>query len=93
MPLCVYIWVCLAIYMPLLVLFPILFSLDLWQRLLEIVQSSKMGKCLVSNNIRKLRFYYDEMTEKQLAEKVGVTRQTNPYDFKHRIKSNKGGDL
>ena len=35
-----------------------------------------MGKCLVSNNIRKLRFYNDEMTQKELADKVGVTRQT-----------------
>ena len=35
-----------------------------------------MGKCLVSNNIRKLRFNHDEMTQQQLAEKVGVTRQT-----------------
>jgi putative transcriptional regulator len=35
-----------------------------------------MGKSRVSNNIRKLRFYHDEMTQKELAEKVGVTRQT-----------------
>lgn len=35
-----------------------------------------MGKSRVSNNIRKLRFYHDEMTQEQLAEKVGVTRQT-----------------
>lgn len=35
-----------------------------------------MGKSLVSNNIRKLRFYHDEMTQKELADKVGVTRQT-----------------
>lgn len=35
-----------------------------------------MSKCLVSNNIRKLRFYHGEMTQKELAEKVGVTRQT-----------------
>ena len=35
-----------------------------------------MSKCLVSNNVRKLRFYNDEMTQKELAEKVGVTRQT-----------------
>jgi len=35
-----------------------------------------MGKCLVTNNIRKLRFYHDEMTQKELADKVGVTRQT-----------------
>jgi putative transcriptional regulator len=30
----------------------------------------------VQNNIRKLRFYNGEMTQEQLAEKVGVTRQT-----------------
>jgi putative transcriptional regulator len=35
-----------------------------------------MGKSKISNNIRKLRFFHDEMTQKQLAEKVGVTRQT-----------------
>ncbi len=35
-----------------------------------------MRKPVISNNIRKLRFEHDEMTQKQLAEKVGVTRQT-----------------
>ena len=35
-----------------------------------------MDKRRVRNNIRKLRFYNDEMTQEQLAEKVGVTRQT-----------------
>ena len=35
-----------------------------------------MNKCMVSNNIRKLRFLADEMTQQQLADKVGVTRQT-----------------
>ena len=35
-----------------------------------------MGKSRVSNNIRKLRFFYDEMTQEVLAKKVGVTRQT-----------------
>ena len=35
-----------------------------------------MGESRVSNNIRKLRFYHDEMTQKELAEKAGVTRQT-----------------
>ena len=35
-----------------------------------------MGKSRISNNIRKLRFFKDEMTQQQLAEKVGVTRQT-----------------
>ena len=35
-----------------------------------------MGKWVISNNIRKLRFNHDEMTQQQLAEKAGVTRQT-----------------
>ncbi|MCH8305308.1 MAG: helix-turn-helix transcriptional regulator [Candidatus Marinimicrobia bacterium] len=35
-----------------------------------------MGGARVSNNIRKLRFSHDEMTQQELAEKVGVTRQT-----------------
>ena len=35
-----------------------------------------MGTNRISNNIRKLRFYNDEMTQEQLAKKVGVTRQT-----------------
>jgi len=35
-----------------------------------------MGKNLVGNHIRRLRFNFDEMTQQQLADKVGVTRQT-----------------
>jgi putative transcriptional regulator len=35
-----------------------------------------MGKNLVGNHIRKLWFNHDEMTQQQLADKVGVTRQT-----------------
>jgi putative transcriptional regulator len=35
-----------------------------------------MGKSRISNNIRKLRFDHDEMTQQQQAEKAGVTRQT-----------------
>ncbi len=35
-----------------------------------------MGEHRVSNNIRVLRFHNDEMTQQELAEKVGVTRQT-----------------
>ncbi|AZN38342.1 helix-turn-helix transcriptional regulator [Paenibacillus albus] len=35
-----------------------------------------MGKTLVGNHIRKLRFNHNEMTQQQLADKVGVTRQT-----------------
>lgn len=37
---------------------------------------SKMGKRRINNNIRTLRFFQDEMTQQQLAKKVGVTRQT-----------------
>ncbi len=35
-----------------------------------------MSKTLVNNNIRRLRFDNNEMTQKQLAELVSVTRQT-----------------
>ena len=35
-----------------------------------------MDKYRVRNNIRKLRFFNEEMTQEALAEKVGVTRQT-----------------
>ena len=35
-----------------------------------------MGSNPISNNIRRLRFENNEMTQKELAEKVGVTRQT-----------------
>lgn len=35
-----------------------------------------MEKGKIGNNIRKLRFFRNEMTQQQLAEKVGVTRQT-----------------
>ena len=35
-----------------------------------------MGKSRISNKIRELRFFHEEMTQQQLAEKVGVTRQT-----------------
>ena len=35
-----------------------------------------MSKLLISNNIRKLRFYNNEMTQQELAIKTGVTRQT-----------------
>ena len=35
-----------------------------------------MAKTQVRNNIRKLRFECDEMTQQELADKVGVTRQT-----------------
>ena len=35
-----------------------------------------MAKNELRNNIRRLRFDADEMTQQQLADKVGVTRQT-----------------
>ena len=35
-----------------------------------------MGKTSIRNNIRRFRFEADEMTQAELAEKVGVTRQT-----------------
>lgn len=35
-----------------------------------------MDKLNLSNNVRTLRFMSDEMTQKALAEKIGVTRQT-----------------
>ena len=35
-----------------------------------------MAKTSVKNTIRKLRFAHGEMTQQQLAEEVGVTRQT-----------------
>lgn len=35
-----------------------------------------MAKGQVDNIIRRLRFEQDEMTQKELAERVGVTRQT-----------------
>jgi len=35
-----------------------------------------MGTNLVGNNIRRLRFDHNEMTQQQLADKAGVTRQT-----------------
>lgn len=36
----------------------------------------EMEKGVIHNNIRKLRFYNNEMTQQQLADQVGVTRQT-----------------
>jgi len=35
-----------------------------------------VGKSPISNTIRTLRFHNNEMTQKELASKVGVTRQT-----------------
>lgn len=33
-------------------------------------------KLEITNNIRKLRFFANEMTQQELAEKTGVSRQT-----------------
>ena len=35
-----------------------------------------MAKTPIANTIRRLRFDHDEMTQQELAERVGVTRQT-----------------
>ena len=35
-----------------------------------------MAKCHISNNISVLRFHNNEMTQQELADKSGVTRQT-----------------
>lgn len=35
-----------------------------------------MGKKIITNNIRTLRFFANEMTQLELAEKAGVSRQT-----------------
>ena len=35
-----------------------------------------MPKTGINNHIRRLRFAHDEMTQQQLADKVGLTRQT-----------------
>ncbi len=35
-----------------------------------------MGKVIISNRIRELRFKAGEMTQQDLADSVGITRQT-----------------
>lgn len=35
-----------------------------------------MKKLVIGNNVRKFRFLKDEMTQKDLAQAVGVSRQT-----------------
>lgn len=37
---------------------------------------NKIETCVIVNNIRKLRFNTNEMTQQELADKTGVTRQT-----------------
>jgi len=34
------------------------------------------GKLTIKNNIRRLRFFADEMTQLELSEKAGISRQT-----------------
>ena len=51
-------------------------SLERFHTCIFIGEESKLGNPPISNNIRKLRFHNDEMTQQQLADKVGVTRQT-----------------
>jgi putative transcriptional regulator len=36
----------------------------------------RKDKVLITNTIRKLRFFADEMTQQELADRTGVTRQT-----------------
>lgn len=38
--------------------------------------SAKTSNAALTNKIRRLRFDIDEMTQQQLADKVGLTRQT-----------------
>lgn len=40
------------------------------------VGAINVSKRVITNNIRSLRFHHNEMTQKVLADKVGVTRQT-----------------
>jgi putative transcriptional regulator len=35
-----------------------------------------MGKAIINNRIRRLRFDHGEMTQEELAERAGCTRQT-----------------
>jgi putative transcriptional regulator len=35
-----------------------------------------MGKYVITNTIRRQRFNHDEMTQQELADRAGVTRQT-----------------
>jgi putative transcriptional regulator len=45
-------------------------------RFITIERGFKMGKSIIQNNIRRLRFDNDEMTQQELADKVNVSRQT-----------------
>jgi putative transcriptional regulator len=39
-------------------------------------EDSELSKRKINNNIRTLRFFKDEMSQQQLADATGVTRQT-----------------
>jgi putative transcriptional regulator len=39
-------------------------------------KAENVGNVSITNSIRKLRFLADEMTQQELADKTGVTRQT-----------------
>ncbi len=41
-----------------------------------IAKESEMAKSMIQNNIRRLRFDKGEMTQQELADAVGVSRQT-----------------
>lgn len=41
-----------------------------------IARGFRMGKSQIKNNIRRLRFNAEEMTQQQLADSVGASRQT-----------------
>ncbi len=44
---------------------------------LSIIEKAfNMGKTTINNNIRRLRFNCNEMTQQELAKKTGVSRQT-----------------
>lgn len=51
-------------------------SLENYHNYIFIAKESEMSKHQISNIVRKLRFLKDEMTQQQLGDKVGVTRQT-----------------
>jgi putative transcriptional regulator len=44
-----------------------------------------MAQSPISNNIRKLRFYHDEMTQQQLADRVGVAQYAPSLELAFRI--------
>ena len=50
--------------------------LEIFHNSIFTVKGFKLATCRIQNTIRKCRFNHDEMTQKELADKVGVTRQT-----------------